>query len=49
MRFCQGVRNTLAYVMHHQECQSFDVEFDQWCDRVVEIMQEAERKIARME
>lgn len=49
MRFDQGVRNTLAYVMHHQECQSVDVEFDQWCDRVVEIMQEAERKIARME
>ena len=35
VRFDQGVRIALDYVMSHPECQQEDPEFDQWCDRVI--------------
>ena len=48
MRFDQGVRQTLDYVMHHLECQPADEQFDKWCDQLVEIMGEAERRITSL-
>ena len=48
MRFDQGVRQTLDYVMHHPECQLADEQFDKWCDQLVEIMGEAERRITSL-
>ena len=35
VRFDQGVRETVAYVLAHKECQTDDPEFDEWCDRVI--------------
>ncbi len=35
IRFDQGVREAVAYVLSHPECQRPDPEFDAWCDRVI--------------
>jgi nucleoside-diphosphate-sugar epimerase len=35
VRFDQGVRAVIEYVLAHQECQVEDPEFDAWCDRVI--------------
>ncbi|MBR2102535.1 MAG: SDR family oxidoreductase [Prevotella sp.] len=42
-RFDQGVRRCVDYLLAHPELQVEDPEFDSWCDRVVE-MQEQARK-----
>ena len=36
VRFDQGVRRTLEYVLSHPECQKPDPEFDAWTDEVIE-------------
>ena len=36
VRFDQGVRQTLAYIYSHEECQIPDPEFDAWTDQVIE-------------
>ena len=35
-RYDQGVREALAYIDSHPECQQLDPEFDAWCDSVAE-------------
>jgi nucleoside-diphosphate-sugar epimerase len=35
VRFDQGIRQTLAYVLAHPECQTEDTEFDLWCDTII--------------
>jgi nucleoside-diphosphate-sugar epimerase len=37
VRFDQGVRRTIEYVMSHEECRIPDPEFDAWCDRVISV------------
>ena len=37
-RFDQGVKESLDYVLSHPECQMEDSRFEQWCDRVIEVM-----------
>jgi hypothetical protein len=41
IRFDQGVKNTIDYVLGHPECQTPYPEFDQWCDDVIEALQTA--------
>ena len=44
--FHQGVRIALEYVLSHpEECWREDPEFDAWCDRVIEAIEEAKAKI----
>lgn len=43
-----GVRMALDYILRHEECQPLDPAFDQWCDRVVAIMQEAKEKMRHL-
>lgn len=45
IRFEQGVRRALDYVMSHPECQIADPEFDEWCDKVIEAQKEAAEKV----
>ena len=45
VRFEQGVRDTINYVMSHPECQIEDPEFDAWCDKVIETLEEAAKSI----
>ena len=44
-RFDQGVKESIAYVMEHKECQKEDPEFDRWCDHVIEAMEAAQRSV----
>lgn len=46
VRFDQGVRIALDYVMSHpEECQQEDPEFDAWCDRVIETLEASKTDI----
>ena len=45
VRFDQGVRMAVDYVLAHPECQKEDPEFDKWCDRVIEAQEEAIVKV----
>ena len=44
VRFEEGVRRTLDYILKHPELQEEDPEFDQWCDKVIEAQEEAKMK-----
>lgn len=35
VRFDQGIKMSLDYVLSHPECQVEDQEFDQWCDKLI--------------
>ena len=37
VRFDQGIRQTIAHVLSHKECQAEDPEFDAWCDKQITI------------
>jgi nucleoside-diphosphate-sugar epimerase len=41
IRFDQGIRETIAYILSHPECQVEDPEFDAWCDRVIAAREKA--------
>ncbi len=45
IRFDQGVRKVVDYVLSHPECQREDPEFDQWCDKVIEALESAKKAI----
>ena len=45
VRFDQGVRIALDYVLSHPECQQPDPEFDAWCDRVIDALERAKAMI----
>ncbi|WP_295086366.1 SDR family oxidoreductase [Ruminococcus sp.] len=38
VRADQGIRNTVRYILDHKECQTEDEEFDRWCDKVINVM-----------
>ena len=44
-RFDEGVRRCVAYLQSHPELQEEDPEFDAWCDRVIEVLEQAKRQI----
>jgi hypothetical protein len=44
-RFDQGIKETVAYYLKHPEMQIEDKEFDTWCDRVIQTLEEAMIKI----
>lgn len=45
IRFDQGVRMAVEYVLSHPECQTEDLEFDEWCDKVIAAQEEALVKV----
>ena len=46
VRFDQGVRIALDYILKHpEECQQADPEFDAWCDRVIEALENAKKAV----
>ncbi len=45
IRFDQGVKQTLDYVLSHKECQLEDPEFDSWCDKVIAALENAKKEI----
>ena len=44
-RFDEGVHRCLAYLQSHPELQEEDPEFDAWCDRVIEVLEQAKQQI----
>ncbi len=44
-RFDQGIRKTIEYCLSHPECQVPDPEFDEFCDRLIEELEEAKDRI----
>ena len=47
IRFEQGIRKTLDYVLSHPECQKEDPEFDAWCDRVIAALEQTKRELQK--
>lgn len=47
IRADQGIRDTVAYVLSHPECQKEDPEFDAWCDRVANVMKLAAEMVKK--
>lgn len=45
VRFDEGVRKTIDYVLSHEECQVPDPEFDSWCDRVISALENAKKQL----
>ena len=41
--FHDGVRIALDFVMSHPECQVLDEEFDDWCDKVISVLEESKK------
>lgn len=45
VRFDEGVRRTIEYVLNHKELQQEDEEFDQWCDNVIAALEAAKNQL----
>ncbi len=45
VRFDQGVKMVVDYVMSHPEYQTPDPEFDAWCDRVIDALEQAKKLV----
>lgn len=45
VRFDMGVKKTIEYILSHEECQQPDDEFDKWCDKVIEAMENAKKAV----
>ena len=45
VRFEQGIRTTIEYIIAHPELQKEDPEFDVWCDRVIDALEQAKKVI----
>jgi nucleoside-diphosphate-sugar epimerase len=41
IRFDQGIRETIRYILSHPECQAEDPEFDAWCDKIIAAREKA--------
>ena len=41
VRLDQGIRQAITYMLNHPECQTPDPEFDQWCDNVINALEQA--------
>ena len=44
-RFDEGVRRCVAYILAHPELQVEDLEFDAWCDQVIEAQENAKAQM----
>ncbi len=45
VRYDQGIRRTVEYVLAHEEFQVPDPEFDTWCDKVIAALENAKKEI----
>lgn len=45
IRFEEGIKHTLDYILSHKECQTEDPEFDKWCDKVISALENARKEI----
>ena len=45
IRFDEGVRQAVRYMLSHPECQKEDPQFDAWCDRVIAAQEQAAAQV----
>lgn len=45
VRFDQGVRRCLDYILSHPEEQKEDPAFDSWCDKVIDVLEKAKAAV----
>jgi nucleoside-diphosphate-sugar epimerase len=45
IRFDQGMRRAVKYILEHPECQKEDPEFDAWCDKVIAAREKAIKEV----
>ena len=45
VRYDQGIRETIEYVLSHKEMQTEDEEFDVWCDNVINALETAKKSL----
>lgn len=45
VRFDQGIRRTIDYVLAHPEFQKEDPEFDAWCDKIIATLETAKKSL----
>ena len=48
VRYDQGIKQTVDYILSHPECRQEDPEFDAWCDAVVEAATEASERVRQV-
>ena len=49
VRFDEGVRRCVKYLLAHLELQVEDAEFDAWCDRVIAAQEASKQHLAKVE
>ena len=47
VRFDEGIRRTVNYVLGHPEFQKEDPEFDAWCDKVIVTLENVKKSFKR--
>lgn len=47
VRFDEGIRKTIKYILEHPEYQCEDPEFDRWCDKVIEAIENTKKEILK--
>lgn len=47
IRYDQGLRMSVAHILAHPELQQEDPEFDEWCDKVIAALKQAEDNVLR--
>ena len=43
VRFEDGIRMTIDYIMSHPEYQKEDEEFDIWCDKIIDTLEQVKK------
>lgn len=41
----EGIANTVDYILAHPQCQADDPEFDDWCDKVINALENAKKSL----
>ncbi len=44
-RFEEGIKETIDYILTHEECQKEDQAFEAWCNDVIEVLEEAKNTL----
>ncbi|MGD1822761.1 MAG: SDR family oxidoreductase [Pleomorphochaeta sp.] len=45
IRFDEGIKECVSYILSHPELQKEDPEFDSWCDSVINVLESAKKNI----
>lgn len=46
IRFDQGIKRTVDYILAHEDCRQPDEEFDAWCDRIIAAVEKVVRELS---